>query len=71
MHRFKNLTQTTAHLLCVVVPAGLENFFQEIGKPVAPGEFLPVPQMGPEEQQRLQSIAEKHGQQIFPPDYLD
>ena len=71
VHSFKNLSDTNAHLLCVVVPAGLEQFFYEIGKPVEPGTFLPPPTMGPEEQKRLQAIAEKYGQQLFPPDYLD
>ena len=71
VHDFKNMTETTAHLLCVVVPAGLEKFFQEIGKPVPPGEFLPPPVMGPEEQKKMQAIAEKYGQKLFPPDYLD
>lgn len=71
VHRFKNVTNTIAHLLCLVVPAGLEDFFLEMGKPVSAGTFLPPPIIGPEEQQQLQSIAEKHGQKIFPPDYLD
>ncbi|MBV9852789.1 MAG: cupin domain-containing protein [Armatimonadetes bacterium] len=71
VHDFKNMTNTTAHLLCVVVPAGLEDFFQEIGQSVPAGAFLPAPAMGPEEQQRMRSIAEKYGQQLFPPDYLD
>ena len=30
VHAFKNETNTIAHLLCVVVPAGLDKFFQEI-----------------------------------------
>jgi quercetin dioxygenase-like cupin family protein len=71
VHSFKNESENIAHLLCVVVPAGLEKFFQEIGKPVAPGAFLPPPTINPEEMQRLQAIAEKHGQKLFPPDYLD
>ncbi|MCW3055548.1 MAG: qdoI, partial [Chthonomonadales bacterium] len=71
VHCFKNQAETIAHLMCVVVPAGLEQFFLEIGKPVAAGVFLPPPAMGPEEQQRLQQIAEKYGQKLFPPDYLD
>ncbi len=71
VHDFKNLTETTARLWCVVVPAGMEKFFQEIGKPVPAGTFLPPPVMNPEEQQRLQGIAEKYGQKLFPPDYLD
>ena len=69
-HCFKNETTTTAHLLCIVVPAGLESFFQEIGQPVPAGTFLPPPAMGPAAQQRLLAIARKHGQELFPPDYL-
>ena len=72
VHDFKNETDTTARLLCVVVPAGLEKFFQEIGKPVEAGTFLPPPPPpSPEEQQQLQAIAAKYGQQVFPPDYFD
>ena len=71
VHQFKNRTNTTAHLLCLVTPAGLEKFFEEIGKPVALGEFLPPPTIGPEEQKKMQAIAEKYGQKLFPPDYLD
>ena len=70
VHDFKNHTDTVAHLLCIVVPAGLEAFFQEIGKPVPFGEFLPVPAMGPEEQKRMSEIGAKHGQISYPPDYL-
>ncbi len=71
VHSFKNESGALAHLLCVVVPAGLEAFFQEIGVPVAAGAFLPPPALGPAEQQRLLEIAKKHGQELFPPDYLD
>ena len=71
VHSFKNRTNETARLLCVAVPSGLERFFQEIGAPVAPGEFLPPPLMNLEAQKRLQTIAEKYGQKIFPPDYFD
>ena len=71
IHAFKNKTNTTAHLLCVVTPAGLEKFFQEIGRPIPLGAFLPPPVMGPEDQKKMQEIAEKYGQKVFPPDYLD
>ncbi|GAB3791745.1 cupin domain-containing protein [Spirosoma humi] len=70
VHGFKNTTQQTAHLLCTVVPAGLETFFEEIGQPVAPGQFLPVPHLDEATIKQLQAIAEKYGQQVFPPDYL-
>jgi len=71
VHGFKNKTDKMAHLLCVVVPSGLETFFEEIGKPVGYGEFLPPPPMDPESIKKLQAIAEKHGQKVYPPDYLD
>jgi quercetin dioxygenase-like cupin family protein len=70
VHCFKNKRSETAHLLCFVAPSGLEEFFMEIGKPVQPGAFLPVPEMDTEALKKLQEIAIKHGQKIFPPDYL-
>lgn len=70
VHSFKNEADKPARLLCTVVPAGLEQMFQEIGRPVAPGEFLPPPPMGPAELQKLEAAAKKYGQELFPPDYL-
>jgi quercetin dioxygenase-like cupin family protein len=70
VHCFKNKSNETAHLLCFVVPSGLEEFFLEIGRPVLPGDFLPVPEMDAESLKKLQQIATKYGQKIFPPDYL-
>ena len=70
VHCFKNKTQEIARLWCVVVPAGLETFFEEIAIPAAFGEFVPPPPMTPDMMKKLQGIAEKHGMQVFPPDYL-
>jgi quercetin dioxygenase-like cupin family protein len=70
VHCFKNITGNTAHLLCTVVPSGLEEMFLEIGVPVKPGEFLSPPPMDPESIKRLIPIAEKYGQKVYPPDYL-
>ena len=70
VHCFKNKTEQTAHLLCVVVPSGLEEFFMEIGKPVAIGSFLAPPPMDEEAMKKIQPIVEKYGQKLFPPDYL-
>jgi len=70
VHCFKNKSDQMAHLLCTVVPAGLDDFFVEIGKPVTCGEFLPPPPMDPEGMKKLTAIAEKYGQKLFPPDYL-
>ncbi|UFH56136.1 cupin domain-containing protein [Spirosoma sp. KNUC1025] len=70
VHCFKNKSDQVAHLWCMVVPAGLDEFFQEIGTPVAANTFLPPPPMGPDDIKRLEAIAQKYGQQVFPPDYL-
>ncbi|MDQ2718766.1 MAG: cupin domain-containing protein [Bacteroidota bacterium] len=70
-HFFKNKTDKVARLWCVVVPAGLEDFFAEVGKPVPFGTFVPPPPIDAEGTKKLIAIAEKHGQKLFPPDYLD
>ena len=71
VHYFKNVSDKLARLLCTVVPAGLEEFFEEIGEPVAAGAFLPPPPMDPESIQKLQAIAQKYGQVLYPPDFLE
>lgn len=70
VHCFKNTSNVTAHLLCTVIPAGLDEFFEEIGTPTTAGVFLPPPVLGAEELAKLQALAEKHGQKVYPPDYL-
>ena len=70
VHCFKNKTDQVAHLLCVVVPSGLEAFFMEIGQPVAIGAFLAPPPMDAEALKKMLPIVEKYGQKLFPPDYL-
>lgn len=70
VHGFKNRSDKTARLLCTVVPAGLEEMFLEMGKPVALGEFLPPPTMDAETQAKMKAIAEKYGQKLYPPDFL-
>jgi quercetin dioxygenase-like cupin family protein len=71
VHCFHNNSNTVAHLLCTVIPSGLDELFEEIGTPVAPGVFLPPPVLSGEDLARLRQIAEKHGQKLYPPDYLD
>jgi quercetin dioxygenase-like cupin family protein len=70
VHHFKNKTSQNAVLLCTVVPSGLETFFEEIGKPVTYGEFLPTPHMDEASAKKLGAIAEKHGQKVYPPDFF-
>ena len=71
VHYFKNVSDKMAQLLCMVVPAGLEEFFEEIGDPVAAGEFLPPSPMTPETIKNLQAIAQKHGQVLYSQNFLD
>lgn len=71
VHSFKNTSNSIAHLLCTVIPAGLDDFFEEIGRPVAAGTFLPPPEMNEEDLKSLKISAEKHGQKLYPPNYLD
>ncbi|HMI62687.1 MAG TPA: cupin domain-containing protein [Puia sp.] len=70
VHCFKNKTDQMAHILCTVVPSGLEEFFMEIGQPVAFGAFLPPPPMDEAAMKKILPIVEKYGQRLFPPDYL-
>jgi len=71
IHSFKNETDSITHILCIVVAAGLEEFFKEIGQPVAYGEFLPPPVMNASDAARLKTIAEKYNQEVFPPGYFE
>lgn len=56
VHSFKNISESIAHMLCTVTPAGLEEFFEEIEKPVEAGKFLAphVPDL--EEQNKLKML---------------
>jgi quercetin dioxygenase-like cupin family protein len=71
IHSFKNETNSTAQILCIVVSSGLEEFFKEIGQPVDYGKFLPAPEMNPTAAARLKTLAEKYHQEVFPPDYFE
>jgi quercetin dioxygenase-like cupin family protein len=71
IHCFENTSGSIAKLLCTVVPAGLEKIFEAIGSPVAPGEFLPVPELTEERKQLLKKLDEIHHQKTYPRDYLD
>ena len=71
VHSFKNVSGNMAHLLCTVVPAGLDAFFEEIGTPVQAGEFLPHPHLDEDAIKKLVAIAKKYGQEGYPPNYLD
>ena len=71
VHNFKNESNEVAHLLCIVTPAGLDEMFREIGKPIPAGSFPPPPAPPtPEIMAQMKQIGEKYGQEFFPPDYF-
>lgn len=71
VHAFKNKTDKIAQLLCTVVPAGLEKFFEEIGEPLEHGQIKPPRAMDAAYIKQLQEVAARYGQQVYPPNYLD
>lgn len=42
-HRFANEGETPVRALCIAAPAGIENFFREVGTPLPDGSAPPVP----------------------------
>jgi quercetin dioxygenase-like cupin family protein len=57
-HSFHNPTDSSVRLLCLVSPAGLEDFFAEFGDPVD-SRTSPAPELSDEEQQqRMRKAAE-------------
>lgn len=70
IHCFKNISEKPVRLLCTVVPAGLENLFQEIGAPVLPGQTLPIPELTAERKAFLKEMDSKYNQQTYPKDFL-
>lgn len=71
VHSFKNTSDSIAHLLCTVVPAGLDRFFREIGESVEAGKLFSPSTPTAEELNKLKSVAEKYGQQLYPANFLD
>lgn len=70
VHSFKNTGQTMAKLLCIVTPAGLDDFFREVGRPLAFGE-MPTEAPTTADKEKMKETAVKYGQKLYPPDYLD
>jgi len=70
VHCFKNKAKKIARIWCVVVPAGLEAFFAAIGQPLQPGEAPSPPVLTPKAVARMEALARKYGQKLYPPDYL-
>jgi len=69
-HAFKNASQNPARLLCMVSPAGEEEFFLEIGDRVA-GRTGPLPTLDQNAQQeraaKAKALATKYKNEIIEP----
>ncbi len=61
-HTFKNVGTTPARMLAFVTPAGLEEFFAEVGEEATAGSSPPP--FGQEEIERLLAVAPKYGIEI-------
>lgn len=66
VHGFKNLSDNPAKLLCTVTPAGLDNLFEEMAGYLETNADTEI-----ETKEKINSIFEKYGQKMFPPNYLD
>ena len=55
-HRFQNISDTPARLLCICSPAGQEDLFREVGVPVATRTTAP-PKLDSEQQQQFMEKA--------------
>jgi len=66
LHFFKNTGTKPARMLIVVTPAGLEDFFVEIGRKAIDGESQPVAPT-PEEIEKVVETAPKYGIEIRMP----
>lgn len=65
-HSFRNETGSPARMLILVAPAGFENLFVEIGRPVTDRRSPPAPP-NPATIERLLAAAPRYGLEIFPP----
>jgi quercetin dioxygenase-like cupin family protein len=68
-HQFHNASTQPVRLLCICSPAGQENFFRELGVPVAT-RTTPPPKLDPTEQAALrakaESLAAKYRTELLP-----
>jgi quercetin dioxygenase-like cupin family protein len=68
-HQFHNASQQPARLLCVCSPAGQEDFFVEVGVPVA-SRTAPPPKLDPAAQkafkEKAEALAPKYKTELLP-----
>src|SRR3712207_6185346 len=64
-HTYENVGTGAARFLTLIVPAGLERFFEEVGKPGS--DVSSPPPFGEEDIENLLAVAPKYGAEILPP----
>lgn len=67
IHGFKNLTNTPAKLLCTVIPAGLDSFFEELSSYLENSDT----NSENETKEKIKIISEKYGQKLYPENYFE
>ncbi len=65
LHSYRNVGTEPARFLTLMVPAGLEKFFEEVGKPGA--DLSSPPPFDEEDIEKLLVVAPKYGVEIPPP----
>jgi mannose-6-phosphate isomerase-like protein (cupin superfamily) len=67
-HQFHNTSMSPAHLLCICSPAGQEDFFKQVGVPVAT-RTTPPPKLEPAEQtkfiEKVKALAPKYRTELL------
>ena len=66
-HAFKNEGETAARALMMITPAGLEDFFEEVGSPLKQGAAAPD-EITPEDLDRIAATAARYGIEIKLPE---
>lgn len=65
-HNYKVISLQPAKMLCWAIPAGIEQFFIEVGTVLDNSSIAPLP-ITPEAIERMAAIAPKYGITIVPP----
>ena len=65
-HAYKNVGTGPARFLTLIVPAGLEKFFEEVGKPGT--DLSSPPPFEEEDIERLLALAPRYGAEILSPE---
>jgi mannose-6-phosphate isomerase-like protein (cupin superfamily) len=65
-HTYKNVGMRPARFLTLMVPAGVEKFFEEVGKPAT--DPSSPPPFGEEDIERFLAVAPRYGVEILSPE---